>query len=94
MGCHHFFCKNCLKQYSEDLISRGEIGKLHCPSVNGCKTILTEVNLRAIDVSEELIEKVSTFSINQAIERMEDFGWCPIAECAAPAEIDKVKNFG
>ena len=25
---------------------------------------------------------------------MDDFGWCPIAECAAPAEIDKVKNFG
>jgi len=94
MGCQHYFCKNCLKEYAEDLINKGEIGKLVCPFYKSCETLITETNLRDIGVKEEIIEKVTIFSINQAIERMEDFGWCPISECAAPAEIDKVKNFG
>ena len=45
-------------------------------------------------MDSELIEKFTVFSINQAIEGMEDFGWCPIPECASPAEVDRVKNFG
>ena len=37
---------------------------------------------------------MQTFSINQAIDTMDDFGWCPITECGNPAEVDKLKNFG
>ncbi len=94
MGCYHYFCKSCLKTYTEDLISKGEVGRLVCPSFDGCKSQITELNLKALNLSYDFIDKVSVFSINQAIERMDDFGWCPISECAAPAEIDKVKNFG
>lgn len=80
--------------YALDIISKGEISKLVCPDYSGCKTILTENYLRAIGIGEESIEKVTIFSINQAVEKMDDFGWCPVAECAAPAEINKQKNFG
>jgi hypothetical protein len=50
--------------------------------------------LKSCGLDNELIEKFNVFSINQAIETMEDFGWCPLKECGSPAEIDKVKNFG
>ena len=25
---------------------------------------------------------------------MDDFGWCPLKDCAAVAEIDRLKNYG
>lgn len=93
-GCLHYFCKPCVAQYSEDLIGRGDVSKLHCPNSTHCKTLLTEVNLRAAGLSEDMVNKVTVFSLNQAIEGMEDFSWCPITECGAPAELDHVKNFG
>jgi hypothetical protein len=80
--------------YVKDLITRGDIGKLCCPHHTGCKTFLTEFNLKSLGVDPELIEKCTTFSFNQAIEAMEDFGWCPNAQCNSPAEIDRPKNFG
>ncbi|CDW89108.1 e3 ubiquitin-protein ligase rnf14 [Stylonychia lemnae] len=93
-ACGHYFCKSCMHQYAEDLINQGEISKLLCPHYSGCKTFLTEVNLRSINIPEDQIEKLTKFSINQAIEKMDDFGWCPVTACGAPAEVDKVKNFG
>ena len=91
--CQHYFCKPCIKEYCTDLISRGEIQKLFCPH-SGCKTFLNETNLQNIGMEADLIEKLNVFSINQAIDGMDDFGWCPLKECGSPAEIDIVKNFG
>lgn len=68
-----------MKDYATDLISRGEINKLLCPHESGCKTFLTENNLDVLGVNAELKEKYTIFSINNAIDCMEDFGWCPIA---------------
>lgn len=82
-----------MRDFAQDLISRGEIGKLICPG-NNCKTNLTEVNLKNVDLDEEFIEKFNVFSINQAIEQMDDFGWCPLKECGQPAEVNKLKNYG
>ena len=67
---------------------------MHCPSSSGCKKFFTENNLLEVGVDQELIEKFNVFSINHAIENMDDFGWCPLSVCGQPAEIDKVKNFG
>jgi hypothetical protein len=50
--------------------------------------------LKIVGVEQEIIEKFNIFSISQAIEGMDDFGWCPTPQCGSPAEIDKVKNFG
>lgn len=59
-----------------------------------CLTSVTEKDLTAIGVKAPLIKKMVGFSIGQAIDSMDDFGWCPNPECQAPAEIDKVKMFG
>ena len=38
--CQHYFCKECLSAYCDNLISSGAIDKLVCPSsgVPSCKT--------------------------------------------------------
>jgi hypothetical protein len=82
-----------MNEFAEDLIKRAEIGKLQCPN-DKCNTHLTEINLKDINLDEEFIEKFTVFSINQAVDLMDDFGWCPITECGCPAEIDKMKNYG
>ena len=45
-------------------------------------------------MSEELIHKVTLFSINKAIDQMPDYGWCPDKEGQGPAEIDELRNIG
>ena len=50
--------------------------------------------MASVGVKKEIVDKITSFSIGQAIESMEDFGWCPINQCQAPAEIEKVKNYG
>eukprot|EP00347_Sterkiella_histriomuscorum_P009892 403339473 len=92
-GCQHFYCKTCMLQYANDIISNGEIGKLICPAFSGCKTTLNELHLKEIGLDEDQIQKVTVFSINQAVEKMDDFGWCPIPECAAPAQVNRLQNF-
>ena len=93
-GCRHFFCRPCLRRFAEDLIERGEVGRLVCPHAAGCTTPISEADLRALGVAEATIEKAAAFALNQALERMDDFGWCPLSACAGPADIDRVKNFG
>lgn len=80
-GCMHFFCKTCVNLYVTDLITQGEIHRVSCPSFSGCKTPLTEHNLREIDLPQALIDKFNEFSINHAIAGMDEFSWCPLPHC-------------
>lgn len=73
---------------------RGDLQKLVCPNFSGCPSILTESNLKQIGLPQEIIEKFDVYSVSSAIDTMKDFTWCPIKECAQPAEIDLVKNYG
>ncbi len=95
--CIHVFCKNCLKQDVTFSIQSGELQKVRCPAMIGlkrCITYVTEKDLTEIGVENDLIIKMTGFSIGQAVDSMEDFGWCPNIECQAPAEVDKVKMYG
>jgi hypothetical protein len=83
-----------MASFAQDVIMRGDTAKLYCPSSSGCKTYLTEFHLKEVNISQELIDKFTLYSLNNAIDAMDDFSWCPIPECAAPAELDKVKNYG
>ena len=90
--CLHWFCRYCLKDYVVDLIRRGQIANLVCPHGNICKTLINEKIFKELGVEQEYIDKYSTFSLNQAIDKMADFGWCP--SCSGIAELDLSKNFG
>lgn len=93
-NCLHYFCKRCLIAYTKDVIMRGDLQKLICPNFSGCVSFLTESNLRQIGLPLDIIEKFNTYSVSSAIDSMKDFTWCPIPECAQPAELDLVKNYG
>ena len=92
--CLHFFCLKCLHLYCTDVIMRGDISRLICPSFDGCKTYLNEQHLKQIGVSQDVIEKFHGYSVTRGIESMEDYSWCPKQECGQPAELDLAKNFG
>ena len=49
------------------------------------QTTINEFDLKIIGVKEDLIQKLTTFSISQAIDAMEDMDWCPVTECRGPA---------
>ena len=51
----------------------------------GCKTLLPDTLLKKT-LSEELFEKYEKFSVNKALETMEDIAWCP--QCEGPAFKD------
>ena len=93
-ACLHYFCKSCLKLYCTDVIMRGDISRLFCPSFDGCKTFINEGQLKQAKVDQNVIDKLHAYSISQAIESMKDYSWCPKPECAEPAELDLAKNFG
>ena len=63
-----------------------------CPTIDEytnqpCKTHISELDLKAIGVSKDLIEKASDFSLGKAIDKMEEFTWCPKSECGKVAEV-------
>jgi hypothetical protein len=41
-----------------------------------------------------MIEKIHQFSINQAVDAMDDMGWCPKEGCGQPAMVYKDFNVG
>jgi len=84
-NCLHFFCKQCLRDYATDLIMRGQVGKLFCPCMEGCKTFMTEGNLTDIGIDQNVIDKFNQFSFDVGIASMEDMGYCPKPDCASTA---------
>jgi hypothetical protein len=42
---------------------------------------MTEKDMAFVGVKTEIIDKITSYSIGQAIESMDDFGWCPVLEC-------------
>ena len=59
-----------------------------------CETQISELDLKALGLSNELITKASDFSLGKAIDKMEEFGWCPKSECGKVADICKEKGMG
>lgn len=51
-GCLHYFCNECVNTYMTDLITRGEINRVACPSFAGCKTPMSEKHLKDIGLSD------------------------------------------
>lgn len=91
----HIFCKECLHGFAESKINDGAVQQLICPSLaNGkqCKTFVREKDLLLLGISDELQEKYTRFSIQGAIDCMDDFGYC--VKCEGPAEMLKAKNLG
>jgi len=96
--CMHVFCKQCMRDFCENLINEGSVEKLQCPLLapdsnkKQCGSHIRETDLIHLDLSQELLEKFNKFAVSKAIDQMEDYGWCP--QCESPAEVEKVKGRG
>ena len=69
-----------MKGFCDDKINDGKIKELCCPNLDGknkCKSIIREKDLKFMGLSYEMIQKYTQFSISNAIDEMNDFGWCP-----------------
>ena len=67
--CRHAFCKDCVRQHVEHVIKEGQIDRLVCPATDEltskpCTCTISELDLKAVGTDEELIAKVTVFSIN------------------------------
>ena len=76
----------CIRSHAEHIIRDGTIEKLVCPGFDehtnqACICSISEQDLRACGLSDELILKLDEFSVNKAIDKMDDFGWCPDPKC-------------
>lgn len=93
--CMHYFCKDCLVGYSESQINENRVDRLKCPSYSdpkGCKSNIREIDLVGAGLSEDCQKKLTQFSIETALAKMDDFGYCP--ECNGVAELTPKKNMG
>ena len=93
--CQHVFCKGCISEVAVKSIDNGQLDKVRCPAskfgADGhqqCGTLITENDLRLMGVEDSRIEKMLKFSVGQAIDKMDDLGWCPVKDCGLPADIN------
>ena len=89
--CVHPFCKVCMRDYCDMMITNGNIEKLKCPYRSGkdnkaCTSNIREKDLVFLGLSEENLEKFNKFSFSKAIDTMDEYGWCP--NCNSAAEIE------
>lgn len=99
--CLHVFCKPCIAEVASKSIDNGQLDRVTCPTTISnnkgqrlCTTYITDNDLKKIGVTVDRIDKVTKFSICQAIEKMEDMGWCPREGCGEPADINQEMNWG
>lgn len=62
------------------MISEGNIAKLKCPSMLGktaCGSNIREKDLISVGASQDTLDKFTKFSIESALNNMDDFGYCP-----------------
>jgi len=88
LACKHYTCKDCYKSYCESLIFDGKVSQITC-YFEDCKTLIPDTFLKKT-LSSELYERYETFSVNKALESMEDIAWCP--RCEGPAFKDDPKS--
>ena len=75
------------------LIKEAKIDSIRCPDAE-CNCLISNNEMRKIGIQSEYINKLEEFSINKALDNMEDFTYCPLTSCAKAAYIDKNANFG
>lgn len=99
--CLHVFCKVCIAEVASASIDNGKLDKVRCPATHcfsdgqkQCETQITELDLRKMSVSQDRIDKLAKFNVTQAVDKMDDMGWCPVSDCGKPADVVEEMNWG
>lgn len=92
-SCEHFFCSDCLKDMIVTKINEGQIKLIKC-AIAGCQQSLNDLDVKNVGLDKSMMEKYEQFSVQSAIEAMDDMCWCPLPTCGSVASIESNDNTG
>lgn len=92
-GCEHQFCTDCVSEMANNKIQNNDILGIICAEAD-CGVQLTNLDISNLNMDKELVKKWEELSFRNAIDEMDDMGWCPIPNCGALAHINQDKNQG
>lgn len=87
-GCEHYFCIECMRDMVILKINEGQIAQLTCPEAS-CKKMLNDKDIKNLNLEPEINQKYEKLSLDNAIDQMDDMGWCPLPSCSQLAIIEK-----
>lgn len=88
--CGHQYCGVCLEGYYQELIAKGEVEKIVCPSPN-CGSEITQADLQYI-LAPAMYEKYQLFLRNAKINKDPTMRWCPNPGCEEPVKRKDPQN--
>lgn len=51
--------------------------------------MLNDKDIKNLKLEPEVLKKYEKLSLDNAIDQMEDMGWCPLPSCSQLAHIEK-----
>ncbi|XP_076446397.1 E3 ubiquitin-protein ligase RNF14-like [Babylonia areolata] len=81
-GCHHAFCKTCLREYFTLKIKEGGVKSMNCLSLE-CYAQAHPSQVKAL-VSKEQYERYERLLLQSTLDTMGDIVYCPRRQCQSP----------
>ncbi|MCO5548539.1 hypothetical protein L7F22_001999 [Adiantum nelumboides] len=86
LPCTHFFCINCMKQFSSVNVKEGTVKNLICPDTT-CKSSIPPAVLKQLLEHDEYV-RWETLLLQKTLESMVDVVYCPRCETICIEDAD------
>ncbi len=68
-------------------INEGQFKLIKC-AVADCQKALNDMDVKNVGLDKSMLDKYEEFSVQSAIEAMDDMCWCPVPTCGSVAAIE------